>query len=45
MCHLSRHRAEFWAHKQAEAARLARLDKWEELFGIKVFPEILKSGK
>jgi hypothetical protein len=41
MCDLSRYRAEFWAHKKAEADRLARLEKWETLFGIKVFPNIL----
>ncbi len=35
-------RKAFWAHKQAEAERLARLERFETLFNIKIFPEILK---
>lgn len=42
---LSKYRAEFWAHKTAEAERLARLEKWETLFGIRVFSNILLTGK
>lgn len=34
-------RNEFWAHKQVEAERLERLEKWERLFNVRVFPEIL----
>ena len=45
MRNYSKDRAEFWAHKTAEADRLARLEKWEALFGIKIFPNILNTAR
>jgi len=39
------HRKEFWKRKQADAERLARLERWEVLFNIKLFPEILRDPR
>lgn len=38
-------RKEFWALKEAEAVRIARLEKWEKIFEVKIFPEILNVRK
>lgn len=34
-------RKEFWKAKQLEAERIARLENWERIFAVKLFPEIL----
>jgi len=38
---MNEHRKEFWKTKELESERLARLEKWERLFAIRIFPEIL----
>lgn len=35
-------RKEFWAHKQAEAERTARMDKWEQWIGRPLYAEVLR---